>query len=60
MASSTLGDTCYPCGLLQHLDVIGVQLLLSHAVHHGHELFDTHLTLLFRALQVSDATCVPP
>ena len=45
-AACTLGDASDPGGLLQQLDVIGVQLLLSHAVHHGHELLDAHLTLL--------------
>ena len=45
-AACSLGDARHPRGLLQQLDVVGVQLLLCHAVHHGHELLDAHLALL--------------
>ena len=45
-APSPPGDAQNPAGLGQHLDVIRVELLLGHAVHHRHELLDSHLALL--------------
>ena len=44
--ASSFADASHSGGLLQYLDLVGVQLKLSHAIHHGHELLDTNLTLL--------------
>ena len=57
MAAGPLGNPDNSTLLLQQLEVVGVQLLLSHAVHHSHELLDANLTLLLRALQTTLLTC---